>query len=101
MVDSLAREIKTGDNVTTACWFIILAAFLDVLDGKIARLSGSTSQFGIELDSLADFLSFGVAPATLVFAIKLNYSVALWILYRICKYNCSLNKSGAILEYLG
>ncbi len=59
-------------NITTACWFIILAAFLDVLDGKIARLSGSTSQFGIELDSLADFLSFGVAPATLVFAIKLN-----------------------------
>ncbi|MDF1544391.1 MAG: CDP-diacylglycerol--serine O-phosphatidyltransferase [bacterium] len=59
-------------NITTACWFIILAAFLDVLDGKIARLSGSSSQFGIELDSLADFLSFGVAPATLVFAIKLN-----------------------------
>lgn len=59
-------------NITTSCWFIILAAFLDALDGKIARLSGSTGQFGIELDSLADFLSFAVAPATLVFAIKLN-----------------------------
>ena len=59
-------------NITTACWFIILAGFLDALDGKIARLSGGASQFGVELDSLADFLSFGVAPATLVYAIKLN-----------------------------
>ena len=59
-------------NITTACWFIILAGFLDALDGKIARLSGGTSQFGVELDSLADFLSFGVAPAFLVYAIKFS-----------------------------
>lgn len=59
-------------HVTTACWFIVLAGFLDVLDGKIARISGGASQFGIELDSLADFLSFGVAPAVLVHTIKLN-----------------------------
>jgi CDP-diacylglycerol--serine O-phosphatidyltransferase len=59
-------------NITAACWFIILAAFLDALDGKVARLSGGASQFGVELDSLADFLSFGVAPATIVYAIKLN-----------------------------
>ncbi len=59
-------------NITTACWLIILAAFLDALDGKVARLSGGTSQFGVELDSLADFLSFGIAPAVVVYAIKLN-----------------------------
>ena len=59
-------------NITTACWFIILAGFLDALDGRIARISGGTSQFGIELDSLADFLSFSVAPAVLVYSIKLN-----------------------------
>jgi CDP-diacylglycerol--serine O-phosphatidyltransferase len=59
-------------HITTACWFIILAGFLDVLDGRVARLSGGSSQFGIELDSLADFLSFGVAPAVIVHAIKLN-----------------------------
>jgi len=59
-------------NITAACWFIILAGFLDALDGKIARISGGASQFGVELDSLADFLSFGVAPAVLVHAIKLN-----------------------------
>lgn len=64
-------------NITTACWFIVLAGFLDALDGKIARLSGSASQFGVELDSLADFLSFGVAPAVIVYAIQLS-SLGKW-----------------------
>lgn len=64
-------------NITTACWFIILAGFLDALDGKVARLSGTASRFGVELDSLADFLSFGVAPAVIVYAIKLN-SLGKW-----------------------
>ena len=60
-------------QITTACWLIILAGFLDALDGKIARLSGTTSQFGMELDSLSDFLSFGVAPAVIVYVAKLQY----------------------------
>jgi CDP-diacylglycerol---serine O-phosphatidyltransferase len=64
-------------EITTACWLIILAAFLDGLDGKVARLSGSTSRFGVELDSLADFLSFGVAPAAIVYLIKLH-SMGKW-----------------------
>ncbi len=64
-------------NITTACWFIILAGFLDALDGKVARLSKTTSQFGVELDSLADFLSFGVAPAVIMYAIKLS-SMGKW-----------------------
>lgn len=59
-------------NVTTACWFIVLAGFLDALDGKVARISRTTSQFGLELDSLADFLSFGVAPAVIVYATRLS-----------------------------
>jgi len=59
-------------NITTACWLVILAGFLDALDGKVARLSGGSSQFGVELDSLADMLSFGVAPAVIVYAIKLS-----------------------------
>ncbi|MCK4857303.1 MAG: CDP-diacylglycerol--serine O-phosphatidyltransferase, partial [candidate division Zixibacteria bacterium] len=48
------------------------AAFLDGLDGKVARLSRSTSKFGKELDSLADIISFGVAPAFLVHTAKLS-----------------------------
>jgi CDP-diacylglycerol--serine O-phosphatidyltransferase len=47
--------------------FVGFAVILDMLDGRIARLTGSTSAFGVEFDSLADVVSFGVAPALLVF----------------------------------
>jgi CDP-diacylglycerol--serine O-phosphatidyltransferase len=46
---------------------IVIAAILDGLDGRIARLLDSTSKFGAELDSLADFVSFGVAPGMLLY----------------------------------
>lgn len=46
---------------------IILAGILDGLDGRIARLTGTTSEFGVEFDSLADVVSFGVAPAFLAY----------------------------------
>jgi len=46
---------------------IIVAAVLDGLDGRIARLTGSTSDFGVEFDSLADMVSFGIAPALLAY----------------------------------
>jgi CDP-diacylglycerol--serine O-phosphatidyltransferase len=51
----------------TAAPFIGFAMVLDMLDGRIARLTGTTSDFGIELDSLADVISFGMAPAILSF----------------------------------
>src|SRR5246500_1602529 len=47
---------------------IILAAVLDALDGRVARLTHSTSEFGEEYDSLADLVSFGVAPAVLAYS---------------------------------
>ncbi len=47
---------------------ILLASVFDVLDGKVARLSGASSKFGIQYDSLADLVSFGVAPALLAFS---------------------------------
>lgn len=46
---------------------ILLASVFDALDGKVARLAGATSKFGIQYDSLADLVSFGIAPAVLVF----------------------------------
>jgi CDP-diacylglycerol--serine O-phosphatidyltransferase len=52
----------------TAAPFIGLAIVIDMLDGRIARMTGTTSAFGIEFDSLADVISFGVAPAILAFA---------------------------------
>ncbi len=51
-----------------AAMAILLACVFDVLDGKVARLSGATSKFGVQYDSLADLVSFGVAPALLAFS---------------------------------
>jgi CDP-diacylglycerol--serine O-phosphatidyltransferase len=50
-----------------AAWFIILAAIFDSLDGVMARITKSSSQFGVELDSLADVVSFGAAPSFMVY----------------------------------
>ena len=51
----------------TAAPFIGVAIVLDMLDGRIARMTGTTSDFGVQLDSLADLISFGMAPAVLAF----------------------------------
>lgn len=52
----------------TAAPFIGFAVVLDMLDGRIARLTNTTSEFGVEFDSMADIISFGVAPAILSFS---------------------------------
>jgi CDP-diacylglycerol--serine O-phosphatidyltransferase len=54
-------------NFRWAGWFIVFAAILDMLDGRVARLSNTGSRFGAELDSLVDVISFGVAPALLIY----------------------------------
>ncbi|MCY4157998.1 MAG: CDP-diacylglycerol--serine O-phosphatidyltransferase [Bacteroidetes bacterium] len=50
-----------------ACYLIILAGLFDLLDGMVARLTNGASLFGVELDSLCDIVSFGVAPAYLIY----------------------------------
>lgn len=54
-------------ELTTAAPFVGFAVVLDMLDGRIARMTGTTSDFGVQLDSLADLISFGMAPAVLAF----------------------------------
>ncbi len=54
-------------HFSKAAWLIMLALLFDGLDGRIARLTNTTSRFGIEFDSLADIVSFGVAPAGLLY----------------------------------
>jgi len=60
------------NQIEMAAWFIILAAIFDSLDGVMARITRSSSQFGVELDSLADVVSFGAAPSFLVYQIHLS-----------------------------
>jgi CDP-diacylglycerol--serine O-phosphatidyltransferase len=59
-------ESARGEYLTAA-WFIVVAAVLDLLDGRVARMSRSGTAFGAELDSLVDIVSFGVGPAMLLF----------------------------------
>jgi len=51
-----------------AAWLIIIAAIFDLLDGLVARLTNSSSEIGVELDSLSDIVSFGSAPAFLIYS---------------------------------
>jgi CDP-diacylglycerol--serine O-phosphatidyltransferase len=57
---------------TYASWLIILAAVFDFLDGTAARLLNARSEIGKQLDSLADVVSFGVAPASIMYALMVN-----------------------------
>lgn len=59
-------------NFVSAAWLIVLAAIFDSLDGVMARLTKSSSEFGVELDSLSDLVSFGVAPSFLIYKIGLH-----------------------------
>ena len=61
----------------TAAIAVLVASIFDALDGRVARMTQSTSQFGAELDSLCDMVSFGVSPAVLVF---------LWALHPYGRY---------------
>jgi len=57
-------------NFTAAAWYVMVAGVMDMLDGRLARLSGAGTKFGAELDSLVDCVSFGVAPALIMFFLE-------------------------------
>ena len=64
-------ETSQGDYIL-ASWFVVLAALFDTLDGIMARITKSSSDFGVEFDSLSDVVSFGVAPAFLAYRVHLH-----------------------------
>lgn len=87
----------TRGEFYSASWFIVLAGVLDMLDGRVARLSNTGSRFGAELDSLVDLVSFGVAPALLMyfqffstqgqFAWLFVYGFIVCVALRLARYN--------------
>ena len=81
-------KFSIDGNFNLAVIFILLAAILDALDGRIARLIKATSEFGKELDSLTDFVSFGIAPALILYFWTLNiYGKIGWaitLIYSVC-----------------
>ena len=96
-----------------AIWLILASCIFDLLDGRLARLGGNESDFGREFDSLADVVSFGVAPALMVYRVVLHeFSKTGWIIasiYLICgalrlaRFNClaAMNSASANREFTG
>ena len=81
-------KFSIDGNYNLAVTLILFAAILDALDGRIARLIKGTSEFGKELDSLTDFVSFGIAPAFILYFWELkNYGKLGWaitLIYSVC-----------------
>lgn len=89
------------ENFVTASWMIIIAAVWDAVDGKIARKTKTYSEFGIEFDSIADVVSFGVAPSILIYqvffykigapGIILSFLPILFGAIRLARFNVNLD----------
>ena len=90
--------LEATSDFHDAIWFILAACIFDLLDGRLARLGGHESAFGREFDSLADLISFGIAPALLVYQIvlgefqNLGWMIAFVYLacgaLRLARFNC-------------
>jgi len=84
-------KFALDENFSLAVIFIVFASILDALDGRIARLIKGTTEFGKELDSLTDFVSFGIAPAFILYFWELkNYGKIGWALTLIFSVCCVL-----------
>ncbi len=81
-------KFSIDGNYSLAVTLILFAAILDALDGRIARLIKGTSEFGKELDSLTDFVSFGIAPVFILYFWELNtygkFGWAITLIYSVC-----------------
>lgn len=104
---------QADGKIYLAIWLILASCIFDLLDGRLARLGGAESSFGREFDSLADVVSFGVAPALMVHRIVLHqFTQAGWIIasiYLICgalrlaRFNCvaAMNSAAATKDFTG
>ena len=92
-----------------SAWFIVVSYVMDMLDGRVARLVHGESSFGVEIDSLSDWISFGIAPAYLIYKFVLKdygfwgYPVAfLYVLcgaLRLARYNVKSHFGGSDKDY--
>jgi len=98
---SILSTIK--GNYVYAAWAILFATIFDGLDGWVARLTNSTTKFGIELDSLSDLVSFGVAPAVMMYKWalapfgRIGWAAAFWFMacgaLRLARYNVQMGST--------
>src|ERR1051325_2921972 len=110
-------DLSAGyQDIRFALGFILLACIFDLFDGRVARMGGVESPFGREFDSLADLISFGVAPAFLVHRVVLKdvfgghpggwFIASIYLIcgaFRLARFNClsAQGSGGAGKEFLG
>jgi CDP-diacylglycerol---serine O-phosphatidyltransferase len=113
------QDIESGDftRIYWALGFILLACIFDLFDGRVARMGGRESPFGREFDSLADLISFGVAPAFLMHRVVLKdisethpeigwFIASIYLIcgaFRLARFNClaAMSGTGGGKEFLG
>ena len=71
---SIIWASQNKEYLVLCSWLILIAMLFDFMDGKLARYLNVSNDFGKQLDSLADMISFGVAPAIIVFQLIITYS---------------------------
>jgi CDP-diacylglycerol--serine O-phosphatidyltransferase len=110
--NQVAQFVQLSENICLASLFICLAAVIDFLDGFVARLFKATSEMGKQLDSLADIVSFGVAPSMILYQfLRMSYirenngieTLLIWLLpafifacagaYRLARFNIDNTQS--------
>jgi CDP-diacylglycerol--serine O-phosphatidyltransferase len=117
IVEANPDAANFNDAIRDSLYLILLACIFDLFDGRVARMGGRESPFGREFDSLADVISFGVAPAFLVHRILLkgifaNYPQVGWFIasiyvicgaFRLARFNClaAMAGTGGGKEFLG
>ena len=89
-----------SNNLDQACLFVIYATLFDAFDGVVARFTGTSSKFGVELDSLSDLVSFGVAPSFIMYkayfyhldgiGIALAALIMIFSALRLARFNAQL-----------
>ena len=105
------------NDIKVALLFILAACIFDLLDGRVARMGGAESPFGREFDSLADIISFGAAPAFLVYRVVLKdvfikhpefgwFIASIYLIcgaFRLARFNClaAMAGTGGGKEFLG
>lgn len=116
-VDRADLELGNFTQIRAALFFILLACIFDLFDGRVARMGGRESPFGREFDSLADLISFGVAPAFLVHRMVLRdvfekrpeigwFISSIYLIcgaFRLARFNClaAMAGTGGGKEFLG
>lgn len=101
-------------NVMLSGWLIFLAMIFDVLDGQVARMSNTSSDFGVQLDSLCDLVTFGVAPGILMVKMCPNFTYlhqeAVWMIaaafaacaaLRLARFNVETDENDDHLQFYG